>query len=196
MTRLLICGFGAFPGAPRNPAQAVVERLAAAAWGPSGVETGHLVLPVAWDAAAETAQARIAKAAPDAVLLVGVSGRIGSFHVETLARNRAALDKPDAAGACRAEAAIAPQGGDLAVRAPVEAMLAAVIAAGLPAELSDDAGDYLCNFTLYRLLAARAAARLAFLHTPQARECEPGAAFGLDDVEAAVRAAAQALVEA
>lgn len=69
---------------------------------------------------------------------------------------------------------------------PVQAMLSAIETQGLPVGLSSDAGDYLCNFTLYRLLAE--VPMTAFLHVPPL-----SARIGLDDIAAAVRAAAQAL---
>jgi pyrrolidone-carboxylate peptidase len=71
-------------------------------------------------------------------------------------------------------------------------MLQAIGRRELAAVASDDAGDYLCNFTLYRLLQARAADQIGFLHVPQARECASDAAFTLAQVQAAVCAAAEA----
>jgi pyrrolidone-carboxylate peptidase len=71
-------------------------------------------------------------------------------------------------------------------------MIEAIGQAGLPVGASDDAGNYLCNFTLYRLLQARAAAAIGFLHVPQARECDAGGRFGLDQIELAVQSAADA----
>jgi len=78
-------------------------------------------------------------------------------------------------------------------------MLAAVRAAGLPVEASSDAGDYLCNFTLYGLLAAQAGERdalpVAFLHLPPTAG-EAGAGFTLEDLKLGVTAAAGALAGA
>ena len=59
---------------------------------------------------------------------------------------------------------------------------------GLAADVSQDAGDYLCNFTLYRLLAQ--VPMTAFLHVPPVSE-----AAALDDIVKAVQAAASALAK-
>jgi pyrrolidone-carboxylate peptidase len=72
------------------------------------------------------------------------------------------------------------------VTAPAEAMLRAIQALGLPVTLSEDAGAYLCNFTLYEMLAQ--APVTAFLHVPPI-----GADADLPAIVSAVRAAAAAL---
>lgn len=192
-TRLLICGFGAFPAAPRNPAEATIDTMAADGWAPPGAEVAYLPLPVAWRASAETVLARVAADPFDAVLVVGVAIEADGFRIETLARNLTA-ERPDHVGeSWSGDLILASHAASLAVTAPAAQMLAALHAAGLPARLSDDAGDYLCNFTLYRLLAAAAAPSIAFLHVPQAHECAADAVFSLADVRRAVCACAQAM---
>ena len=42
-------------------------------------------------------------------------------------------------------------------------------------ELSRDAGDYVCNATLYRSLAARLAPRIGFIHVPRPKGRRPPA---------------------
>lgn len=197
MASLLICGFDSFPAAPVNPAAAVIRRLSAQAWRAGDTDTGFLVTPVAWTGAVEAIQADLAKRPADAVLVVGVATKAQSFRVETLARNLACAVTLDAAGALWPHGAILPDGAEtLDASAPCRAMAEAVAALGLPVESSCDAGDYLCNFTLYRLLAAGSAPRVGFLHVPQAWECAPGAAFDLEQIEAAVRASAGAMAAA
>ncbi|MFC3077902.1 hypothetical protein ACFODL_07370 [Phenylobacterium terrae] len=195
--RLLICGFSAFPEAIRNPAQAAVEALAAHGWSPEGANADYLTVPVAWRGSAEAILDRLAAAPADAVLVVGVAVSAASFHVERLGRNRAAAEKRDDLGELWGAELIAADGADeIRTVAPTRSMVAAIEREGLAAELSDDAGDYLCNFTYYRLLAAEAAPTVAFLHVPQVREYVEGAAFGLADVARAVQAAAGAMAEA
>lgn len=195
--RLLLCGFGAFPGAPRNPAQAAVEALAAQAWSPRGVVTDHLILPVAWRGSAEAALLRLGQAPAQAVLVVGVAVGADVFQVEQCCRNTAAAGRPDHLGEVWPQVPIRPGGADeLRASAPCGEILAALEHAGLPAKLSEDAGDYLCNLVLYRLLEAAAAPVVGFLHVPQVREFDPGAAFALADVVAAVKAAGSAMARA
>lgn len=196
LPRLLLCGFGSFPAAPRNPSAAVVEAIAAERWSPPAVTLDTLVLPVAWARSVETISASLAGRPADGVLVVGVAVEAQTFRVETLGRNRACLDRLDHDGRTWPSAIIRPDAADLAATAPTQAMAQAIAAAGLPVQLSDDAGDYLCNFTLFQLLAAGAAPAVGFLHVPQARELQEGAAFDLADIAKAVRAATGAFADA
>ena len=180
-----------------NPSAAVIEALAADAWAPASADAAYLTLPVSWGRSAEIVLENAAAGAFDGVLVVGVAVEADAFRVETVGRNRASLARNDHDGALWTRPLIHADGpADLAATAPVEAMHQALLSAGLPARLSDDAGDYLCNFTLYRLLAARAAPAVGFLHVPQVRELAEGAAFALDQVDLAVRTAAGAFAEA
>ncbi|WP_374576067.1 hypothetical protein [Phenylobacterium sp.] len=191
--RLLVCGFGAFPAAPRNPAGEAVEALARSGWAPAAADVDFLTVPVAWRGAVEAVHERRLAAAYDGVLVVGVAVEADGFRVETLGRNLAAPGRPDHLGELWPAATISADApATLAVTAPWAAMLEALQAAGLPARASDHAGEYLCNFMLFRLLLEAAAPAAGFLHVPQARECEPGAAFALSDIEAAVAACAGA----
>lgn len=196
-SRLLVCGFGPFPAAPRNPAAAVVEALAREAWAPPGLEIEYLTLPVAWTGAVEAIQGVLAQRSADAVLVVGVATESDAFRVETMGRNHAGRAKPDDEGAVWEGSLIYPDGpGALASTAPTDEILEALIGSRLAARLSDDAGDYLCNFTLYRLLAEQAAPSVAFLHVPQAREFAHDASGSLHDIDQAVRATVRAMASA
>jgi pyroglutamyl-peptidase len=195
--RLLVCGFGSFPAAPRNPSATVVEALAAAGWSPHHVQTDYLTLPVSWTNSVPLILDALRARPADAVLVVGVATSADAFRVETLGRNRASRSSPDHDGGTWEGSVISADGpGVIASSAPTDEVLEALVQAHLPARLSDDAGDYLCNFTLYSLLAARAAPQVGFLHVPQARECDEQASFDLADVERAVRAAAGAFAQA
>lgn len=195
--RMLICGFGSFPEAPLNPAAAVIAALAREAWSPPGAEVDFLTLPVLWRGAAETILRQVQQQPVKAVLVVGVAVEARAFRVEQTGRNHAAAARPDQGGRVWGSGQILPGGpATLAATLPQAQIRQAIEACGLPADLSDDAGDYLCNFTLYRLLHARVAEQVGFLHVPQARECAPGALHGLDDIQAAVCAAAETVAAA
>jgi pyroglutamyl-peptidase len=192
--RLLICGFSAFPGVADNPSAAVVERLHAQAWGPPGVATGYAILPTTWAGAMPALRQAMKQTDAMGVLLTGVAAGATVFKVERQARKCASATAADALGLLHAEGGVMAFGAaTLDCTAPIEDVLAAIRAEGLPVEPSSDAGDYLCNFTLYRLLADRpAGASCGFLHLPPAND----APFNLDDLERAVKAAACALGEA
>lgn len=192
-TRLLVCGFGPFPAAPRNPSAIVIDALAAARWSPAGAETDYLTLPVSWTASVRLILDALRARPADGVLVVGVATSADAFRVETLGRNRASRSLADHDGALWENPVISADGpGVIASTAPIDMALEALMQANLPARLSEDAGDYLCNFTLYSLLAAEAAPSVGFLHVPQARECAEDARFDLVDIERAIRATAGA----
>jgi pyroglutamyl-peptidase len=159
---LLICGFGPFPESPENPSGPVAQALPALL---AGMPARALTAPTAWSSAYET----VAEAAEGcaAVLLLGVDPAGDHFEVEMRARNEVSLSRVDAAGARRAWRRISRSGPAVArSTAPVAAMVRAIGREGLPARASSDAGDYLCNYTLYRLLTERPALVTGFLHLP------------------------------
>jgi pyroglutamyl-peptidase len=187
MRRLLICGFGPFPQAPDNPAAETVRRLKAARWSPPGAETAYALLPTTWARAAEAALEAAKAHDADAILLIGVAVGALGFRVETRGRNQAGPARPDADGQCWPSDTIDEAGpAERRTPAPIQAMRDAIAATGLPVTLSDDAGDYLCNFAFYRVMAERP--MTAFLHAPALSEV-----FSLDDLLTAARAAATIL---
>jgi pyroglutamyl-peptidase len=102
--------------------------------------------------------------------MFGLATRSRAIRVETLARNRISAF-PDAAGFTRGPCAIDPTMERSAdVRAPVAALLHALKRTGLPARLSRNAGDYLCNYTLWhatRRTGGPDGLKLsAFIHVP------------------------------
>jgi pyroglutamyl-peptidase len=167
---LLIAGFGAFPGHAINPAQKIVQMLARRknAFGLAGVDLHLAVLPVEYAALSPLLTRLFAFKSPDAVLLLGVAARRKGLTIETVARNRVSVLRPDAARQtawCR----FIVHGGPAALPSPSPAarLAAAARKSGLSAGLSRDAGDYLCNESLYlSLLMDR---RAAFVHVPNWR---------------------------
>jgi pyroglutamyl-peptidase len=195
---LLITGFGPFPGAPINPTAEVVERLIGQAWAPRGVRVRGLVAPVRWSGSAETIGDALRDSGCDGALLLGVSGKAREFRVEMRAQNHADRRRPDADGKTWRNDKIDPTGPAVArSTAPVADMVRAIQDAGFPAEASSDAGDYLCNFTLYRILTGPAdgmeAPSVGFLHVPQVIERDgEDVPLEVQDIERAVKAAANA----
>lgn len=167
---LVIAGFGPFPGQRVNPAEIVVKRLekARSVFALAGIDLHTAILPVERMALSPTLSRLFARTSPDAVLLLGVAGRRRRLTIETLARNRASILKPDAAKQrpfCRL---LVHGGPDVLPAAGAAPRLAALARRnGVPASLSHDAGDYLCNESLYlTLLMDRPA---CFVHLPNWR---------------------------
>jgi pyroglutamyl-peptidase len=167
---LLIAGFGSFPGQKVNPAEIVTRLLArrSSAFAVAGIDLHTAILPVEYFALSPTLSRLFAEKSPDAVILLGVAARRRRLTVETRARNRASILKPDAAKQ-RAYCREIVHGGPDIMLASAEAPRLAALARqlGQPASLSRDAGDYLCNESLY--LALLMDRKATFLHLPRWR---------------------------
>ena len=186
---LLVAGFGAFPGHAVNPAQTIVETLARrkVAFGLAGIDLHVAVLPVEYSALSPLLCRLFVEKTPNAVLLLGVAARRKSLSVETVARNRVSLLRPDAAKQ-RAWSRFIVHGGPAVLPSPFHAARLAALArkSGVPASVSHDAGDYLCNESFYlSLLMDR---RASFIHVPDWRGNR------LDQAARAVEDMAKALV--
>lgn len=152
--RVLLTGFGPFPGMPRNPAETIVRRLAASRALralPARVET--LVLDTMWSRL-DALAARIESVRPDIVFMVGVQRRDG-VRLERVARAHATTRITDHAGRHPPAHFAADGPGHMRTRLPVVGLAAALRRTGAPVRVSEDAGRYLCNAALRTALAAR-----------------------------------------
>ena len=152
--RVLLIGFGPFPGAHFNPSATLVKALACRRR-PAFARlsrTTH-VLATCY-AAVDRDLPKLFVPKPDVVLIFGLAGRRRQLCIETRARNAVSLLFPDASGYRPKRGDILP-GGPPALRgsAPVAALLGALHGGRMPARLSRDAGRYLCNYAYWRVLA-------------------------------------------
>ncbi len=197
---ILITGFGTFPGAPFNPTEPLVMELARRRHPAfANVRRVAHIFHVSYGAVDRELPALLEREKPDALVMFGLAGRSKHLRVETRARNALTRLMPDASGQFPVAATIVP-GAPAAVplRAPARRLLLAAQATGVPAALSRDAGQYLCNYLCWRAAeAARAGAPrlVAFVHVPAVRRTQvrPRRLLTLDDLtragEAIVRAA-------
>ena len=170
--RVVLIGFGPFPGAPFNPSAVLVQALARRRR-PALADvacTTH-VLATTY-AAVDRDLPKLFASKPDIVLMFGVAARRRHLCVETRARNALSVLYPDASGHRPPRGAIA-RGGPRALRgaAPFATLLGAVRPTGFPARSSRDAGRYLCNYAYWRALErVRGTTPLVqFVHIPQVR---------------------------
>lgn len=168
--RVLLTGFGPFPGVEVNGTGVMVPRLARAARRRfPGVVISTAILPTEWQRGPVKARAALARAKPDVVLHFGVSDRAHGFVIERRGVN-ACVAFPDGAGMMPPAPMLDAAGPKRrAVTLPVAGIVARLKAAGLPAVSSDDAGQYLCNAVLYQSLGLMDAdeGRMAgFVHLP------------------------------
>ncbi len=165
MSRLLITGFGPFPGVPDNPSARLARRLAAS---PHlrrilGACPDCLVLDTRYSAL-DTQLAPALARKPGAVLMLGVAARRSRVSVEARAVNRVSRLFPDAGGRVGGRLALEPGGAPLRRSAAAMPVGVALRRAGLDAVPSRDAGRYLCNASYYRVLGEGCPA--TFLHIP------------------------------
>jgi pyroglutamyl-peptidase len=171
--RLLLTGFGPFPGIPINASAVLVEEIAKRLLrSRMPVDLRIAILPTEWKAGPAEAQRTIKAFRPDIALHFGVASGITGFRIETLAEN-ARNRMADALGHVphrRVISAISP--GHLLATFPADRIRQQLAALDLPVELSTDAGQYLCNATLFRSLSltlkAKGARMAGFIHIPSA----------------------------
>jgi pyroglutamyl-peptidase len=168
---VLVTGFEPFGGEAENPSW-----LAAQALDGRTVE-GHAVigaqLPTVFDGALVLLRDLLLRRGPALVVCTGQAGGRGAISLERVAINVNDARIPDNAGAQPVDTPVAA-GAPAAyfTTLPIKAMLAAMIEAGVLAEVSQTAGTFVCNHLFYGLmheLATRpelANTRGGFVHVP------------------------------
>jgi pyroglutamyl-peptidase len=169
---VLVTGFEPFGGEARNPSWEVCERLASRVGG-LRVETCRV--PCEFRRAIEVVTEAIERHRPALVLCLGLAPGRTHLGVERVAINVDDARIADNAGAQPIDEPIAASGPPAYfATVPVKAMVAAMRAAGVPAEVSNSAGTYVCNHVMYGVLHYLAAggrrARAGFIHVPFAQE--------------------------
>lgn len=175
--KVLVSGFGPFPGFDINPSQKLVEALAADP--PAGVELDAVVLPVVYGEAPRLLLDRARRVRPAAVVCFGVATGSDEIRLERIAINCDESAVPDGQGE-RADGRRIVEGGPdgLFTRLPLAAMLRAMEGHVLPVRVSNTAGTYLCNHLMYHALADLPGVGLdvprGFIHIPPASEWNAG----------------------
>ena len=164
---ILLTGFEPFADYAVNPSQQIVKRLQASVCG----AIDAVVLPVSYATLQSALFARLHSRDWAAVICFGLHGSTGSVRIETLGRNQICSATADNDGVVGAGGLVRMDGeANLAATLPTPVILSALAHANMPAVVSDDAGGYLCNYTLYTVLhdiQRRKADTLAgFIHLP------------------------------
>src|SRR5471032_453303 len=95
--RILVTGFGPFPGAPHNPTQPLVARLLRLRRPAfADVELSGHIFPVTYRAVDRQLPELLAKHRPQALLMFGLASRTPHLRIETRARNAVTTLWPDA----------------------------------------------------------------------------------------------------
>ncbi len=192
---ILITAFDAFGGQSRNASQEVLEALPESL---GGERLAKRRLPTVFAEAGTLARQAMLRLRPDAVVCLGQAGGRDAVTPERVAVNVMDAASPDNAGCQPVDEPVIP-GGPAAYFStlPVKAMVRAIREAGVPAQLSNTAGTYVCNSLMYSVLdcASRELPGLAcgFVHLPYlAGQGEPS--LPKEDLIRAVTAALEVLI--
>lgn len=166
--KLLLTGFEPFGGFATNPSWDALQLAAAETLFEPEVVLARM--PVAYSRVFEAWQVAAA-CQPDAAISFGLHGGLkgrdaNTIYIETTARNRDGASKADNTGFTRPEQPIVAGGpATLAATFPAQALCDTLKAAGFEAQLSDNAGAYLCNHLFYRA-AHSISFPYGFVHVP------------------------------
>ncbi|WP_340015923.1 pyroglutamyl-peptidase I [Paenibacillus sp. FSL K6-1318] len=176
MVKTLISGFEPFGGDAVNPTGALMEALANEVM--EGAELKTVLLPVHFNECADLLIAEMEAYRSDVVIACGLAKGRTSITPERIAVNvkdippgsyadnqgQRPVDEPIVDGS--------PDG--LFSTLPIRAMVNDMSAAGIPASVSNTAGTYICNNTMYRVLdhirIGQLPIRAGFVHFPASTE--------------------------
>jgi pyroglutamyl-peptidase len=167
--KILLTGFEPFTPYKINPTEELARAFDRTRVGDAVVHAA--VLPVHHAEAAGQVRRLLETLRPDAVLGLGLAGSRARIALERVAVNVMDYPVPDNAG-CekRDEPCVVSGPAAYFTTLPLRAIVTRLVDAGIPAYVSDTAGTYLCNQTLYTMLHAVTALasppRVGFVHVP------------------------------
>lgn len=166
MKKLLITGFDPFGDSKINPSWLAVEQL------PDKIGQFVLrkrMLPTVYGLAAQAVLEEAAIFCPDVILCIGLATGRNAVTPERIGVNIRDARIPDNAGFQPCGEFIVPDGpAAYFATVPVEKMAQAIRNAQLPGAVSNTAGTFVCNDTLYTLLHHyhNTATQVGFIHIP------------------------------
>ena len=188
MRKVLLTGFEPFGNATSNPSGEIVKQI-------SGDNIVTAILPVAYAQSAERLLSLIEQHRPDVVICLGQAEGRTAITPERVAINLDDARLSDNEGVLRNDVKILDDGPDAYFSTlPVNDIVAAIKAQGIPAAVSLSAGAFLCNHVFYvaQNKFAGSDVRSGFVHVPlmdsQAAEFPGLPTMPLDQMITAVRA--------
>ncbi|MFS7260759.1 pyroglutamyl-peptidase I [Carnobacterium divergens] len=198
--KILVTGFDPFGGEPINPALEAVKGLADTI---NGAEIIKLEIPTVFGKSAEVVKAAMEKHHPDVVLNIGQAGGRFAISPERVAINIDDARIPDNEGNQPVDIAIQEDGAPAYfTQLPIKAMVTQMKAAGIPANVSNTAGTFVCNHIMYQvhylIEKEYPAVKGGFIHVPYIPEQvieKAGQPFmSLTDMTKGLTAAIEAIV--
>ncbi|WP_458069075.1 pyroglutamyl-peptidase I [Rhodanobacter sp. BL-MT-08] len=188
LPRILLTGFDPFGGESINPSWEAVRTFDGRRIG------GHRIvarqLPTEFAGSLRVLKAAVREISPVILLGVGQAGGRTQLSIERVAINVQDARIADNAGAQPVDEPVIADGPAAYFSTlPIKAMLAALHANGLPAEISQTAGTYVCNHIAYAMLhltSKKRGVRAGFMHIPylpaQAADLRGAASMAQADV--------------
>lgn len=169
--RILLTGFGPFPGAPFNPTMPLVKRLTELRRPAlDEVELTSHIFHVTYRTVDRELPELLARHRPDAMLMFGLANRTAHVRIEMRARNAVTTTFPDADRTVARKGSIVDGAAPMVFGPHMAKLLRAARTTGIDARPSRDAGSYLCNYLSWRAIEAtktETGPRLAaFIHIP------------------------------
>ena len=192
MKKLLITGFDSFGNNTVNPSWEAVRNL------PDQVgkyALCKLQIPTVYGKAAQAVLSQAKEFQPDVILCVGLAVGRDAVTPERIAVNIRDARIPDNEGNQPTGDPVVPHGpAAYFSTVPVADMTAAIRAAGIPGAVSNTAGTFVCNDTLYSLLHhfAGTPVQVGFIHVPYLPE-QGTPSLSLKDTVSALIAAIKAI---
>jgi pyroglutamyl-peptidase len=151
--KALVTGFEPYGGCEGNPAFELARGIDGASI--AGLAVTGRGLPVRFEGLRSRLEDLIETENPDMVISVGLWPGETMIRLERFAHNLADFDIPDNAGS-RIRDGDLQSNGAVALKAswPVRRIQQRMLTQGIPARLSETAGTFLCNATLYSCLQA------------------------------------------
>ena len=172
---VLVTGFDPFCEENVNPSWQICEKLPRAI---GGVRVETCRVPCEFRRAIETVVEAIERVKPALVVLLGQASGRAHLSVERVAINVDDARIADNGGLQPVDEPIAANGPPAYFATlPIKAMVAAMRQAGVPAEVSNSAGTYVCNHLMYGVLhyldsrgRGNHTVRAGFIHVPYSEE--------------------------
>lgn len=166
---VLITGFEPFGGGECNPSAEIALALNGRRL--HGHELIGVILPCVFGEDLKALRRQLRRYRPQVVICLGLAGGRSALSVERVAINVSDARIPDNAGAAPVDEPVAA-GGPVGYWSslPIKAICAAWREAGLPGEVSQSAGTFVCNHLFYGLMRSlrRGSGRGGFIHVPYA----------------------------
>jgi len=168
MKKVLVTCFNPFGGDEINPSEIIVHKL------PTLIK-GHLIIPFTLETAfyvsLEQLLDKVNDVKPDIVISVGLAGGREKITVERVAINLADARIPDNLGEEPIDEPILENEPSAYFSTlPIKAMVKASNDKFIPAEISNTAGTFVCNFVMYGMLHYVATVnpkiKAGFIHIP------------------------------